>query len=37
VIENIKPKLLGGKHEIKDEKFTDDTRFKETEEAEVKE
>jgi len=36
VIENIKPKLIGGKHEIIDEKFTDDTRFKETEEGDIK-
>jgi len=37
IIENIKPKLVGGKHEIIDQTFTDDTRFKETEEGELKE
>ena len=37
VIENIKPKISGGKHKVIDEKFTDSAQYKETEEAEIKE
>jgi hypothetical protein len=35
VLENIKPKLSGGKHKVIDERFSDTARFKETEEAEI--
>jgi hypothetical protein len=37
VIENIKPKLTGGKHKVLDETFKDTARFKETEEGEITE
>jgi len=37
IIENIKPKLVGGKKEIVDETFTDDVKYKETDEGEFKE
>jgi hypothetical protein len=37
VIENIKPKISGGKHKVIDEHFTDTAQYKETEEAEIKE
>jgi hypothetical protein len=30
VIENVKPKVSGGKHKVIDEKFTDEAQFKET-------
>jgi hypothetical protein len=30
VIENVKPKLTGGKHKVVDEKFADSAQFKET-------
>jgi hypothetical protein len=37
VIENIKPKLTGGSHKVIDETYSDNAKFKETEEAEIKE
>jgi hypothetical protein len=37
VIENIKPKLTGGKRKLIDQTFKDTAEFKETEEAELKE
>ena len=37
VIENISPKMTGGVHKVIDEKFTDSTQYKETEEGEIKE
>jgi hypothetical protein len=37
VIENIKPKVTGGKHKVIDEKFNDSAQYKETEESEIKE
>jgi hypothetical protein len=37
VIENINPKLVGGKHKVIDEKFNSSERFKETEEGEIEE
>jgi len=37
IIENIKPKLSGGKHKVIDETFKDTARFKETEEGEFSE
>jgi hypothetical protein len=37
VIENVKPKLSGGKRKIVDETFKDVAEFKETEEGEIKE
>jgi hypothetical protein len=37
VIENIKPKVTGGKHKVIDERFTDSAQFKETEEGEIRE
>jgi len=36
VIENIKPKLTGGKHEVIDETFNDSASFKESEEGSIK-
>ena len=36
VIENIKPKISGGKHKVIDEHFTDTAQYRETEEAEIK-
>jgi len=35
VIENIRPKLSGGKHQVIDETFKDSARFKESEEGEI--
>jgi hypothetical protein len=37
VIENVKPKLTGGKHEVIDETFKDTAAFKESEEGRIKE
>jgi hypothetical protein len=37
VIENIRPKLTGGKHKVIDERFTDSAQYKETEEGEIRE
>jgi hypothetical protein len=37
VVENIKPKMTGGKHKVIDEKFTDSAEFKETEEGKIEE
>ena len=37
VIENISPKMTGGKHRIIDETFTDNAQFRETEDGEIKE
>jgi len=37
VVENIKPKLTGGKHKVIDETFKDTARFKETEEGAITE
>ena len=37
VIENIKPKLTGGKHEVIDEAFRDTAAFKETKEGSITE
>jgi hypothetical protein len=37
VVENVKPKLAGGKHKVVDEKFADSAQFKETAEGEIKE
>jgi hypothetical protein len=36
VIENVKPKLVGGKHKVVDEKFADSAQFKETDEGGIK-
>jgi hypothetical protein len=36
VVENVKPKLTGGKHKVIDEKFNDTAQFKETEEGSIK-
>jgi hypothetical protein len=35
VVENVSPKLTGGKHKVIDEKFDNSERFKETEEGEI--
>jgi hypothetical protein len=37
VVENVKPKLTGGKHKVIDEHFTNTAQFKESTEAEIKE
>ena len=37
VIENIKPKMTGGKHKVIDEKFSDSAQFKETDEGSITE
>jgi hypothetical protein len=37
VVEHIKPKAAGGVHKVVDEHFTEDARFKETEQGEIKE
>jgi hypothetical protein len=37
VIENIKPKMTGGKRKLIDQTFKDTAQFKETDEAEFKE
>jgi hypothetical protein len=37
VVENINPKLIGGKHKVIDERFSDSERFKKTEEGEIEE
>jgi hypothetical protein len=37
IIENVKPKLAGGKHKVIDEKFQDSERFKDTVEGEINE
>ena len=37
VVENIKPKMAGGKHKVIDETFKDTAEFKETAEASIKE
>jgi hypothetical protein len=37
VVENVKPKLTGGKHKVVDERFSDSGQFRETVEGEVKE
>jgi hypothetical protein len=36
VVENIKPKLTGGVHKVVEEHFTEDARFKVTEQGEIK-
>ena len=35
VLENVKPKLTGGKHKVIDEQFSDSVRFREDEEGEI--
>jgi hypothetical protein len=35
VVENVKPKMSGGKHKVIDERFDDSKRVKETEEGEI--
>ena len=37
VVENIKPKITGGKHKVIDEHFTDSAEFKETDDAKIEE
>jgi len=37
VVENIKPKVSGGKHKVVDEKFTNEAQFRENMEWEIKE
>ena len=37
VVENIKPKITGGKHKVIDEHFTDSAEFKETDEGSITE
>jgi hypothetical protein len=35
VIENVKPKLTGGKHKVVDERFADSAQFRKSEEGEI--
>ena len=37
VVENVKPKMTGGKHKVIDEKFTDSAEFKETKNGSITE